>query len=181
MNARRSVNPRTLRPLRNCGFAGPRSASGKNLLATAGYTLAELMMVCAIMVTLAAVTFPVAKFTEKRIKEAELRAHLRTMRNSIDEYKRFSDAGLIPLTLGTDGYPEDLEALLEPVDIVGQVDKQIRFLRKIPIDPMTGDSEWGQRSTQDEPDSSSWGGDNLFDVFSNSGGVGLDGVPYLEW
>ena len=138
-------------------------------------------MVCTIMITLAAVTLPVARFTQKRIKEAELRADLRTMRNAIDEYKRFSDAGLIPLTLGTDGYPQDLESLLEPIDIVGQIDKQIRFLRKIPVDPMTGENEWGMRSTQDEPDSDSWGGENLFDVYSTSGGVGLNGVAYLEW
>lgn len=158
-----------------------RRERGGSALATAGYTLAELMMVCAILVTLAAVTFPVAKFTQKRIKEAELRAHLRTMRNAIDEYKRFSDAGLIPLTLGTDGYPKDLESLLEPQDIVGQIDRQIRFLRRIPVDPMTGESEWGMRSTQDEPDSDSWGGENLYDVYSLSVGVGLNRVPYLEW
>ncbi len=147
----------------------------------AGYTLAELMMVCTIMITLASVALPVAKFTQKRIKEAELRAHLRTMRNAIDEYKRFSDAGLIPLTLGTDGYPRDLEALLEPIDLVGQIDKQIRFLRRVPVDPMTGESEWGMRSTQDEPDAESWGGENLFDVYSESVGVGLNGVAYKEW
>lgn len=150
-------------------------------MASAGYTLAELMMVCAILVTLAAVTFPVAKFTQKRIKEAELRAHLRTMRNAIDEYKRFSDAGLIPLTLGSDGYPKDMETLLEPQDIVGQIDRQIRFLRRVPVDPMTGEADWGMRSTQDEPDSESWGGENLYDVYSLSGSVGLNRVPYFEW
>ena len=177
----RAIRQRSFRPLRNVGWLSHAGAGPQNRWASAGYTIAELMMVCAIMVTLATVTYPVARFTQKRIKEAELRAHLRTMRNAIDEYKRFSDAGLIPLTLGTDGYPENLESLLEPVDIVGQIDKQIRFLRKIPVDPMTGDSEWGMRSTQDESDSPSWGGENLFDVYSLSGGVGLDGVAYLEW
>jgi general secretion pathway protein G len=146
-----------------------------------GYTFAELVMVCAVLSTLAAVTLPVAKFTVKRTKEAELRSALRTLRNGIDEYKRYSDAGLLPQQLGADGYPQDLEELIEPIDVVGQVDKQIRFLRRIPIDPMTGEAEWGMRSTSDPPDSTSHGGENLFDVYSLSAGIGLDGVPYAEW
>ena len=147
----------------------------------AGYTLAELMMVCTVLITLASVSLPVAKFTQKRIKEAELRAHLRVMRDAIDEYKRYSDAGLLPIDLGSDGYPQEFETLIEPLDLVGQVDKQIRFLRRIPIDPMTGEAEWGIRSNRDDPDSSSWGGENVFDVYSLSAGVGLNGVPYEEW
>lgn len=156
----------------------------RTLVATrrsAGYTLAELMMVCAVLLVLGSVTLPVAKFTQKRIKEAELRAHLRNLRNSIDEYKRYSDAGLLPIDLGSDGYPKELEDLLEPLDIVGQVDKQIRFLRRVPVDPMTGEAEWGLRSNRDDADSSSWGGENVFDVYSLSAGVGLNGVPYEEW
>jgi general secretion pathway protein G len=147
----------------------------------AGYTLAELMMVCTVLITLASVSLPVAKFTQKRIKESELRAHLRVMRDAIDEYKRYSDAGLLPIDLGSDGYPQELEDLLEPLDLVGQVDKQIRFMRRIPVDPMTGEAEWGIRSNRDDPDSSSWGGENVFDVYSLSAGVGLNGVPYEEW
>ncbi|HUP24908.1 MAG TPA: type II secretion system protein [Thermoanaerobaculia bacterium] len=146
-----------------------------------GYTFAELVMVCAVLSTLAAVTLPVAKFSVKRVKEAELRSALRTMRNAIDEYKRYSDAALLPQQLGADGYPQELEELIEPIDVVGQVDKQIRFLRRIPVDPMTGEAEWGMRSTSDPPDSTSHSGDNLFDVYSLSSGVGLDGVPYAEW
>jgi general secretion pathway protein G len=147
----------------------------------AGYTLAELVMVAAIMVALAAVALPVAKYTSKRTKEADLRQALRQMRNAVDEYKRYSDLGLIPIDLGTDGFPKELEVLVEGVEIVGQVDKKVKLLRRIPIDPMTGKDEWGLRSYQDEPDSTSWGGENVYDVYSLSGGVGLNGVPYRKW
>lgn len=146
-----------------------------------GYSLAELVMVCAVLTILAGVALPVAKFSVKRAKEAELRSSLRQMRNAVDEYKRYSDAGLIPVDLGTDGYPPDLETLVEGVDLVGQIDTRARFLRRIPIDPMTGDVEWGLRSYQDEWDTTSWGGENVYDVFSLSEGVGLDGVPYNQW
>jgi general secretion pathway protein G len=147
----------------------------------AGFTFAELVVVCTLLTILAGITLPVTKFTYQRLKEAELRTALRQMRNAIDEYKRYSDAALLPQQLGADGYPQELEELIEPIDVVGQVDKQIRFLRRIPVDPMTGEAEWGMRSTSDPPDSTSHGGDNLFDVYSLSSGVGLDGVPYAEW
>jgi general secretion pathway protein G len=138
-------------------------------------------MVAALMVTLASVTLPVVKFTARRTKEMELRAALRQMRAAIDEHKRFSDLGLIPVDLGSDGYPTELEVLVEGVEIVGQVDKKHKFLRRIPVDPMTGEAEWGLRSYQDEPDSTSWGGENVYDVYSLSGGVGLNGIPYSQW
>lgn len=147
----------------------------------AGYTLAELVMVAAVMVALAAVTLPVAKFTAKRSKEADLRAALREMRSGIDEYKRYSDLGFIPIDLGTDGYPKELEVLVEGVEIVGQVDKKVKFMRRIPVDPMTGKAEWGLRSYQDKFDETSWGGENVYDVYSLSRGVGLNGVPYQKW
>jgi general secretion pathway protein G len=146
-----------------------------------GYTLVELVVVCAVLVVLAGAAFPVAKYTRLRIKEMELRAALREMRAAIDEFKRYTDAGLLPVDFGTDGYPSELEDLIEPIDVVGQVDKQIRFLRRIPVDPMTGEADWGLRSTSDEPDSTSWGGENVFDVYSLADGVGIDGVPYWEW
>jgi general secretion pathway protein G len=146
-----------------------------------GFTLAELVMVAAILTILAGVALPVAKFGVKRNKEATLRLYLREMRNAIDEYKRFSDAGLIPPELGTDGYPSELEVLVEGVDLVGQIDKRMRFLRKIPVDPMTGEAEWGMRSFQDDWDSTGWGGENVFDVYSLSEGVGMNGIPYAEW
>lgn len=147
----------------------------------AGFTIAEMVIVAAILVILAAAAIPIATTTRKRVKETELRTALREMRYAIDEYKRYSDAGLIPVDLGAEGYPSELEDLVEGVDVVGQVDKQVRFLRRIPIDPMTGEAEWGLRSFQDAPDSSSWGGENVYDVYSLSEGVGLNGVPYSEW
>ena len=146
-----------------------------------GFTLAELVMVCAILGILAGLILPVAKFTVKRGKEASLRLSLREMRNAIDEYKRFSDSGLLVVELGTDGYPSDLEMLVEGVDLVGQVRSRAKFLRRIPIDPMTGEADWGKRSYQDDFDSDNWGGESLYDVYSLSEGVGLDGVPYSEW
>lgn len=154
----------------------PRFRSGQ-----AGYTLAELAMVATILVTLAAVAMPVAKFTARRSKEADLRQALRSMRNGIDEHKRYSDTGLIPVDLGTDGYPSELEILVEGVEVVGQIDKKVKFLRRIPVDPMTGKDEWGLRSFQDDPDSTSWGGEDVYDVYSLSEGVGLNGVPYSKW
>ncbi len=145
-----------------------------------GFTLAELVMVTALIALLSTMVLPVAKFTVKRRKEAELRLSLRLMRNAIDDYKRLSDQGLIPITLGGEGYPEDLEVLVEGIELVGQETKR-RFLRRIPRDPMTGEQEWGKRSYQDDFDSTSWGGENLYDVYSLSDGTALDGTKYEDW
>ena len=147
----------------------------------AGFTLAEMVMVAALLVILSGVALPVARNSVRRGKEIELRLYLRRMRNAIDEYKRYSDAQLIPVELGSDGYPTELEVLVEGVEVIGQLDKKVRFLRQIPVDPMTGEDEWGLRSFQDEPDSTSWGGEDVYDVYSLSEGVGLNGVPYSEW
>jgi general secretion pathway protein G len=147
----------------------------------AGYTLAELVMVATILVALAAVVLPVAKFTVQRSKEADLRQALREMRNAIDDYKRYSDAGLIPVDLGTDGYPAKLDNLVKGIALVGQVDKKIKFLRRIPIDPMTGKDEWGLRGYQDAPDATSWDGTDVYDVYTTAHGIGLNGVPYSKW
>ncbi|MEL7061752.1 MAG: type II secretion system protein [Acidobacteriota bacterium] len=158
-----------------------RLVCGRSPRGSFGYTLTELVVVCVLLTILAAVTFPAARFTVRRQKEIELRRVLRTMRHAIDDYKRFSDAGLIPIELGTEGYPPDLETLVEGVDLVGQIDRKQKFLRRIPIDPMTGDTEWGLRSVQDDWDATSWGGENVYDVYSESSAVGLNGVPYTEW
>ena len=147
----------------------------------AGYTLAELVMVAAVMVILAGAALPAVKFTARRTKEMELRHHLRTMREAIDTYKRFSDMGLLTIDVAAEGYPAELDDLVEGVEIVGQIDKKLKLLRRIPVDPMTGEAEWGMRSIQDEPDSDAWGGENVYDVYSLSGGVGLNGVPYRDW
>ena len=146
-----------------------------------GYTLVELVLVCAVLAILAAVVLPTTKYTRLRLREMELRAGLREMRSAIDEHKRYSDAGLIAVEFGTDGYPSDLDVLVEGVEVVGQIDKQVRFLRRIPVDPMTGEPEWGKRAYEDDPDETSWGGENVFDVYSLAAGVGLNGVPYSEW
>lgn len=146
-----------------------------------GFTMIEMVVVAALLAILATAAVPLIHTSSKRVKEIELRAALREMRYAIDEFKRYSDAGLIPVELGTDGYPPDLETLIEGVDVVGQVDYRARFLRRTPVDPMTGDTEWGLRSYQDPPDSPSWGGENVYDVVSESRGVGLNGVAYAEW
>ena len=147
----------------------------------AGFTMVELVVVCAVMIILAGVVLPTARVTDRRVKEAELRSALREMRYAIDEYKRYSDAGLIPVDLGADGYPKELDVLVKGVELVGQVDKKARFLRRIPIDPMTGEQEWGLRSFTDEPDSTMTDGTDVFDVYSLSTGTGLDGIPYAKW
>ena len=159
--------------------AASRPAVGRP--AERGLTLVEVVVVASVLVILAAAALPVVRFAAKRSSEAELRFHLRNLRMAVDEFKRYSDAGLIPIELGTDGYPPELETLVEGVEIVGQVDMTKRFLRRIPVDPMTGEAEWGLRSYQDEPDSTSWGGENVYDVYSLSGAVGLNGEPYSEW
>jgi len=145
-----------------------------------GFTLAELVMVAALIAVLSTMALPVAKFTVKRRKEADLSLSLRLMRNAVDEHKRLSDQGLIPLTLGGEGYPETLEVLVEGVDLVGQ-DTKRRFLRRIPMDPMTKEVEWGLKSYQDDVDSTSWGGENVYDVFSLSDGTAIDGTKYKDW
>ena len=146
-----------------------------------GYSLTELVMVCACLLILTAMIVPVTRFGLVRQRELELKTALRTMRTAIDDYKRLSDQGLIPIDLGTEGYPKSLDVLAEGVDLVGQVKKKRRFLRKIPTDPMTRKAEWGLRSYQDEPDSRSWGRQNVYDVFSLSDGVGLDKTSYKDW
>jgi general secretion pathway protein G len=146
-----------------------------------GFTLAELVTVAAILTILATVTLPVAKFTVKRQKEADLRLALREMRTAIDEYKRYSDSALIQVDLGTQGYPKKLEVLVEGVEVVGQIDKKLKLLRRIPVDPMTGTTEWGMRGYDDDWDATSWNGSDVYDVYSLSEGVGLNGVPYRKW
>ncbi len=145
-----------------------------------GFTLAELVMVAALLAILAGMAMPVAKFTVKRRKEMELRLALRQMRTGIDEYKRLSDQGMIPVKLGSEGYPPDLETLAEGVELVGQEIKR-KFLRKLPMDPMTREEEWGLKSYQDDADSNGWGGENVWDVYSLSESTALDGTEYKDW
>ena len=146
-----------------------------------GFTVVELAVVAAMIAILTAMIVPVTRYTLKRQDEIELRYQLRLMRDAIDKYKQYSDLGLIPPQIGTEGYPRDLKTLVEGVTLVGQLDKKQKFLRRIPIDPMTKKDEWGMRSFQDEPDSFAWGGQNVYDVFTLSDGRGIDGTNYKDW
>ncbi len=147
-----------------------------------GFTYLELLVAATILAILASAVVPMVKMSIKRKKEIELRRALRQMRTAIDRYKELSDRGVIPKAgPETMGYPPDLETLVEGVRIVGTVNRKIRFLRKIPIDPMTGKAEWGLRSVQDDPDSTTWGGQNVYDVYSLSEGTAIDGTKYKDW
>jgi general secretion pathway protein G len=153
----------------------------RNLNGSAGVTLLELVVACAILIILASISVPLARNTVKRAKEDQLRRDLRDMRDAIDRYKDASDKGLIQVKAGTEGYPVDLETLMKPTQLTGAADKRIRFLRSIPTDPMTGNKDWGMRSVQDDPDSTAWGGQDVFDVFTKSSGTALDGTKYSDW
>ncbi len=193
-----------------------------------GMTLLELIIACSILLILATAAMPVARFTVMRQKEAELRRDLREMRDAIDRYKDAADRNLIRVAAGTEGYPPDLDTLVQGVEIVAQPGAgpgagtpagrgvagglgglvagsggsagsgapgasgasssgdqeaihRVRFLRKIPVDPMTGHAEWGKRAVQDDPDSNTWSGKNVFDVYSLSQGTALDGTKYSDW
>ena len=149
-----------------------------------GFTYLELIIATMLLAILASAIIPVAEVSAKRAKEMELQRDLRMMRAGIDEYKRAFDLGLIggvDVQLGSEGYPKELEVLVEGVEQVGTPGKKLKFLRRIPIDPMTNSDEWGQRSYQDEHDSRFWGGQNVYDVYSKSTGTALDGTKYRDW
>lgn len=159
-----------------------RAALERKRAGVLGLTLIELVVTMAVLSILAAMVLPIAKVTLKREKEFELRRVLRQMREAIDTYKKYADSGLIMKKgIRSMGYPEDLDVLVKGVPQIGAIDKKLRFLRRIPIDPMTGQAVWGLRSIQDEPDSTSWGGENVFDVYSLSPGTALDGTLYSDW
>ncbi len=143
-----------------------------------GLTLVELLIAIAILMILTGAAIPMVRVTIKREKERELRRDLWEMRDAIDRYKDAADRGLFQTKLGSNGYPPDLETLVKGIDISG---KKVRFLRKIPVDPMTNQAEWGMRSEQDDPESESYGGQGVFDVYSKSEGTALDGTKYKTW
>ena len=149
-----------------------------------GVTYLELIATATIMMILASAILPMGRVAVRRQREIELRRELRIMRRAIDQYKLAVDQGQIGGTdvkLGSEGYPEDLETLVKGVKRVGTVDRKLKFLRRIPVDPMTGTAEWGLRCYQDDPDSTSWCGDNVWDVYSKSTAKGLDGTTYNTW
>ncbi|HJS98873.1 MAG TPA: type II secretion system protein [Terriglobales bacterium] len=154
------------------------AAPGRFRRASGGFTLVEMIVAISILVILTGMAVPLVRVKVQRDREVELRRDLWEMRDAIDRYKDAADRGAFQIKAGTDGYPPDLDTLVNGVDVGG---KKVRFLRRIPIDPMTGKNEWGERSTQDDPDSESWGGQNVFDVYSKSQGAALDGSKYAEW
>jgi general secretion pathway protein G len=150
-----------------------------------GFTFIELLIVSTILIILASAVMPLAKVSAQRTKEAELRRSLREMRTAIDKFKDAVDMGLIPSTeirTGSEGYPPDLDTLVEGVSVANDASgRKLKFLRRVPIDPMTNSTEWGLRSYSDRPDSSSWGGQSVYDVYTKSTGTALDGTKYKDW
>jgi general secretion pathway protein G len=155
----------------------------------AGMTLVELIVSCAILSLLASMALPVARYTVVRKREGELKRSLLEMREAIDLYKDLADHGQIRVDAFSSGYPPDLQTLVKGVPLVGigsggsssSGTKTIRFLRRIPVDPVTGTEDWGLRSVEDDPDSKNWGGKDVFDVYSKSTGTAMDGTSYSEW
>ena len=150
-----------------------------------GYTFVELLIVVTLLFVLASAVLPLAQVTSQRQREAELRRDLREIRTAIDKFKDAVDMGQIPtteLSPGSEGYPTDLETLVEGVAVANDASgRKLKYLRRIPNDPMTNGADWGLRSYQDRPDSTTWGGQNVFDVYSKSNGTALDGSKYKDW
>lgn len=157
-----------------------------------GVTLVELVVVVAVLSVLASVAMPVYRASIRRTKEAALRRDLREMRDAIDHYKQLYDDKMIAQEAGGSGYPKTLDVLVAGVQTttppaitpgtpVSKLPAKIRFLRKVPVDPITGKDEWGMRSNADDPDSSTWGGQDVFDVYSKSDGTAMDGTKYKDW
>jgi len=149
-----------------------------------GVTYLELVATASIVLILASAILPLGRVTVKRQREIELRRALREIRTAIDRYHAAVDQGKIggaEVKLGSEGYPPTLDTLVKGVKQAGAVDRKLKFLRRVPLDPMTGNAEWGQRCYQDDADASSWCGENVWDVYSKSDGAGLDGSKYKEW
>ena len=151
---------------------------GRSARPERGFTLLELIIATTIVVILSTMAVPLARLTIQREKERQLRFDLWEMRDAIDRYKDAADRQAFQIKVDSQGYPPDLETLVKGVDVNT---KKVRFLRQIPVDPMTGTTEWGLRSMQDDPDSDSWGGQSVFDVHTKSDGTGLDGTKYKDW
>jgi general secretion pathway protein G len=143
-----------------------------------GLTLIELIIATTILLILSGMAVPLARVTIKRSREKDLRAALWQLRDGIDRYKDAADRGAFQIKVGSEGYPPDLDTLVNGVDVGG---KKLKFLRRIPTDPMTGGTDWGMRSMQDDPTSDSWDGNNVFDVYTKSNGTALDGTKYKDW
>jgi len=156
------------------GICRARRTAGQS-----GVTLLEMIVVITILLILMGAAAPVMRVSVIRGRETDLKRALWEMRNAIDRYKDAADKNQFQIKLGTEGYPPDLDTLVNGVEIAGG--KKLRFLRHIPVDPMTGNTDWGLRSMQDDPQSDSWGGQNVFDVYTKSTGTGLNGIKYKDW
>jgi general secretion pathway protein G len=156
----------------------PRTADRGMGRGKRGFTLIEMVVAVTILLILTGLAIPLVKLSVRREREHELRYDLWMMRDAIDRYKDAADRGAFQIKVGSEGYPPDMDRLVEGEDVQG---KKLKFLRKIPIDPMTGKAEWGMRSMQDDATSDSWGGQNVFDVYSKSEGEALDGTKYKDW
>jgi general secretion pathway protein G len=183
--------------------AGKSPARARRLQGCAGMTLLELMVACSILIILATVAMPMERVVVRRHKEAQLRYDLQQMRDAIDRYKDAADKNLFQVEADTNGYPPDLETLVDGVELTGtgspagvsnalsalssntnaaeSKSRKLHFLREIPVDPMTGEKDWVLRSVQDDPDSTAWGGQDVFDVHSSSTDTALDGTKYSDW
>lgn len=154
-------------------------------MAQRGFTFIELLVVTSIVLILASAIQPLARVTIQRTREAELRRVLRDMRTAIDKFKDAADLGQIPTTalkVNSEGYPPDLQTLVDGVSVANDATvRKLKFLRSVPVDPTMGDDEWGLRAYQDKPDSSSWSGQNVYDVYSKNQGTALDGTKYRDW
>ena len=159
----------------NLGLVSRRLLAGRQR----GVTLLEMIVVITILLIMMGAAVPVLKVSVRRQREVELRRDLWEMRSAIDRYKDAADKNAFQQKLGSEGYPPDMDTLVNGVEVAGG--KKLRFLRRIPVDPMTGNTDWGLRSMQDDPQSDSWGGQNVFDVYTKSTGVGLDGTKYKDW
>jgi general secretion pathway protein G len=168
------LNPKI--KMQNPGFPNPKAG-----VPDPAFTLIELIAAMAIMLLLTSIALPLARVHAQRVRELELRRDLRELRQAIDRYKDFSDRGMIPPKSDGFGYPPDLDTLVKGVELKGAASAKYKFLRRIPVDPMTGKPDWGMRSLQDDPDSRSWGGQNVFDIYSQSQGAALDGTRYADW
>ena len=162
-----------------------RRLQARRLRGEGGFTFIELLVVSTLLIILASAVLPMARVTMQRQREAELRRSLREVRAALDRFNAAADAqqiGSTDLRAGSEGYPADLETLVEGVSVVGDASgRKLKFLRRVPIDPMTNSTDWGLRAYQDRPDSTSWGGQNVFDVYTKSQGTALDGTKYRDW
>ncbi len=159
---------------------------GKLFKQRKGFTLVEMLVTLTILAILAAAVIPLAKTAIKREREIDLRRNLRFIREALDAYKKLADENKIEVKEKTEGYPPDLETLVKGVELKAESDEKtekkiVKFLRRIPIDPMTNSYEWGLRSYQDDPDSEDWGGENVYDVYTKSQVTALDGTKYKDW